>query len=189
MLVLTLQTKQLDLQLNTYINDESTIFKTYTPQSQITDDGYELNFHIFTNEYSVGDIITEFELTTNSSKHRWETNEGIVWLIDGVESDSLFTDNMTTTFSDTGVHTVEAVFVGNDALEMTTTGKQSIHIEQPESDDSGSLDNDGTWEKLITVLYETNSPRLCLRNLMIYGLELMGEDREKNGVIRLDEYI
>ena len=53
----------------------------------------------------------------------------------------------------------------------------------------GSLDNDGTWDKLITVLYETNSPRLCLRNLMIYGLELMGEDREKNVVIRLDEYI
>ncbi len=54
----------------------------------------------------------------------------------------------------------------------------------------GTFDPDGKWGKLLTNLYNTDKPRLYLKNLMIYGLETIGKDIEKKGgTIQITDYI
>ncbi|TQI67887.1 hypothetical protein [Clostridium sp. KNHs216] len=53
----------------------------------------------------------------------------------------------------------------------------------------GNLDKGGYWENLIRNLYQTETPRLFFRNLMIYGLEEIGNDIERLGVLQIENYI
>ena len=142
-----------NIRLNTYINDSTTIYKTYTPSSTVIpnltnvgrDDKYQLIFTIPTSDYEIDDVISKFELVTNTSTHLYDTHEGIIWLIDGVESDPQYTNTYTTKFEDNEAHTVEAVYVGNDALQMKSTGKVPVLVKQPPIDEEGSLSNDGAY--------------------------------------------
>lgn len=147
----TSQSNKTALRLYTYINDSNTVFKTYTPTS--TDDG--VYFTINTSEYTIGDVITKFEIGASGNTYLWQTNEGIKWLVDGEEYteidsnnniiDTFHTNTKTFSFSNNSHHTIEAVFVGNDNLAMSTTGKYDLAIKQPDFDESGSLENDGAY--------------------------------------------
>ena len=54
----------------------------------------------------------------------------------------------------------------------------------------GTFDPDGRWSRLLTAMYGTDRPRLYLKNLMIYGLETIGENIEKTGgTIQITDYI
>lgn len=54
----------------------------------------------------------------------------------------------------------------------------------------GTFDPEGRWSNLISALYDTDKPRLYFRNLMIYGLETMGEKIDQaGGVIQIAEFI
>ena len=53
----------------------------------------------------------------------------------------------------------------------------------------GNLDEGGYWENLIRNLYQTETPRLFLRNLIIYGLEEIGDDIDRLGVLQVEKYI
>jgi len=63
------------------------------------------------------------------------------------------------------------------------------------SDNNGSnynistFDNDGTWSNLLTCLYKTDSPRLYLRNIIVYGLELCGTIIDEAGVLRIGDFV
>ena len=52
-----------------------------------------------------------------------------------------------------------------------------------------SFDKDGTWEKLLRALYNTEKPRSCLRSLMIYGLEYIGEKIDESGKLSIVDLI
>lgn len=51
------------------------------------------------------------------------------------------------------------------------------------------FDEGGYWEELIRNLYDTETPKLFMRNIMNYGLELIGEDIEKTGILQIQKYI
>ena len=54
----------------------------------------------------------------------------------------------------------------------------------------GTFDPDGKWSRLLTAMYGTDKPRLFLKNLMIYGLETIGDNIEKaGGIIQITDYI
>lgn len=52
-----------------------------------------------------------------------------------------------------------------------------------------SFDRDGKWETLLANLYQTETPRTFLRNLMVYGLEYIGDEVEKTGRIQIADFI
>lgn len=149
-LTLELSTNQSNyslIRLNTYINDNTTKFKTYTPTVvSRTDGSHILTFIIKTKEYNIDDVISKFELEVNSSTHLWQTHEGITWLLDGQEYSTKNSNTETFQFNEQGNHTIQAVFTGNDSLEMASTDKTPIIITQSEINESGSLDNSGAYE-------------------------------------------
>ncbi len=54
----------------------------------------------------------------------------------------------------------------------------------------GTFDPEGKWSRLLTALYETDRPRLYLKNLMIYGLETIGDAIDRSGgVIQIADYL
>ena len=52
-----------------------------------------------------------------------------------------------------------------------------------------SFDPDGTWLHFLQAKYHTEAPRVCMRNLIIYGLECISDIIEEHGVIRISDYI
>ncbi len=53
----------------------------------------------------------------------------------------------------------------------------------------GSFDRDGKWEQLLVNLYQTDTPRTYLRNLMVYGLEYIGDEINRTGRIQIADFI
>lgn len=129
--------------LSTFVNDSEVAFRQYESLTNQSPYKYEIPL----NEYNVGDVISKFQLSTLAETHLWDTHEGIVWLLDGNEySTKHNTNSETFTFDEQGTHTIEAVFVGNDNLELATTGKTGLTISQPTINESGSLDNNGAYK-------------------------------------------
>ena len=52
-----------------------------------------------------------------------------------------------------------------------------------------TYDPDGIWEELIKSLYHTDTPRAYFRNLVIWGLEYMGQKLEESGTIQFTDFI
>lgn len=52
-----------------------------------------------------------------------------------------------------------------------------------------SFDPDGSWETIMENLYKTETPRLCFKNLIIWGLEAIGDQIEKEGILQITDYI
>ncbi|MCF2663191.1 hypothetical protein JQM66_01270 [Oscillibacter valericigenes] len=52
-----------------------------------------------------------------------------------------------------------------------------------------SFDKDGTWDILLRTLYHTDMPRTCLRSLMVYGLEYIGNQIDESGKLSLVDYL
>ena len=52
-----------------------------------------------------------------------------------------------------------------------------------------SFDPDGTWLRFLRARYHTETPRTCMRNLIIYGLECISDIIDEHGVIRISDYI
>lgn len=146
------QTTVSSLKLNTYVNNSTDVAKTYT-----TSNG---TFIIPHTDYNLNDIITKFELLLDGSTYLWQTNEGIKYLLDGEEyvektvnedesvtlTDTFHTNTLKLKFKDADAHTLEGVYVGNDAYIMCTTGKYHFNIKQIPIDEEGSLQNDGAYK-------------------------------------------
>ena len=88
------------------------------------------NWIIPLSNYSIGDTLSEFTVST-SSKKPWELDEGVTVLIDGKEYDNIHTDSFTLNFDKEDEYTVECVFAGNDKLAMASTGKKTFKASQP----------------------------------------------------------
>lgn len=88
------------------------------------------NWIIPLSNYSIGDTLSEFTVST-SSKKPWELDEGVTVLIDGKEYDNIHTDSFTLNFDKEDEYTVECVFAGNDKLAMSSTGKKTFKASQP----------------------------------------------------------
>lgn len=52
-----------------------------------------------------------------------------------------------------------------------------------------SFDPDGSWEKIIKILYNTDRPREYFRNLIIWGLEDMGQKIKESGRIQITDFL
>ncbi len=52
-----------------------------------------------------------------------------------------------------------------------------------------TFDSDGTWLRFLQARYHTTTPRICMKNLIIHGLEIIGDIIEKRGVIRISDLL
>lgn len=52
-----------------------------------------------------------------------------------------------------------------------------------------SFDPDGTWLRFLQARYHTETPRVCMRSLINYGLECISDIIEEHGIIRISDYI
>ena len=149
-LKLTLKTGRLIHQstnLRVKINDSSSYYEEYQPSVVQEEDGtMTYVYTIPCSDFQLGDVITRMEITRFNDPYLWETSEGIVWLVDGEEQgDAEHTNTKNFTFNDSEAHTIEAVYVGNHAVEMATTGKHRLEITEPPIDEEGSTDNTGHY--------------------------------------------
>lgn len=91
----------------------------------------EKNTHTWTipcSNFSLNDNITDFYTQISGDVNLWKLNEGITWLIDGEETDTKFTYTNSIKFATDGRHTVQAVYKGNDAINMASTPLKSYKI-------------------------------------------------------------
>ncbi len=51
-----------------------------------------------------------------------------------------------------------------------------------------TFDSNGDWEKIIRVLYKTDTPRAYFRNLIIWGLLDIKKQLDENGLFQLPDY-
>ena len=52
-----------------------------------------------------------------------------------------------------------------------------------------SFDPDGTWEAVLRNLYWTDTPRLCFKNLINWGLETIGDNIEETGLLQISDFV
>ena len=148
-----------NLKLNLYLNDSTTHETPLTPTVSSTEDESIklLTYDIPLSQFSLNDTIT-FELEYDGNRHLWQTNEGITWVIDGKEvattmaninpnvaEQGVHADTFTYNFTEAGVHSIQAVYSGNDSYAMAMTPKQLFQVSQPDIQESGSLDNNGAY--------------------------------------------
>lgn len=108
--------------------------------------GNVLTYRIPLSNYNVGDILTGFKLETSSSVSPWQTNEGLAVLIDDEEVDTIHTNEYTTQFSDSGDHTIQVVFKGNNQLNMSYTTKHPFKVVQPTVEEDIPLPDTGEYK-------------------------------------------
>lgn len=120
------------LKLRTYINGGNLYHRQY--------DFSNGQFKIPLNSgYSVGDVITKFELYQIGSPRLWNTHEGVQILLNGVEVKAPITEdnqhygNFTLNFGETGEYDLQAVYVGNGSNQVAKTEKKHFFITQETS--------------------------------------------------------
>lgn len=167
-LKLTLNTDATNtLTLKTYINGSSSSHSpSYTPTS--TSDG--LVFSIPHSDFTIGDTITKFELVSSNNTPPYQTNEGVVVLLNGEEipvgkvttsggvdtlvrdeddnivtEDRLSNNKFYLNFEKEGSYDIQAVYLGNGSYAVGKTDKVHFEVKQPPLDESGSASNDGAY--------------------------------------------
>lgn len=88
------------------------------------------NWIIPLSNYSLGDVLSEFQIST-TGKYLWDFDEGVTILLDGKEYDTIYSDTFTMNFDKADEYTLEAVYVGNDKMAMSSTGKKTFAVSQP----------------------------------------------------------
>ena len=88
------------------------------------------NWTIPLSNYSLGDTLSNFTVSITGKKP-WELDEGVTILLDGKEYDNINTSSFTMNFDKADEYTIEAVYVGNDKLGMSSTGKKTFAVSQP----------------------------------------------------------
>lgn len=82
------------------------------------------------SDYQIGDVLSSFQLSMGGSYKIGNFNEGLTFLIDGEEYETVYTDRLTTKFLDTNEHTIQAVFKGNSKYSMSYTPKKLFKVNQ-----------------------------------------------------------
>jgi hypothetical protein len=143
-LILTLNTdstKAQDLFLFVEKNDS-----VWNPCDDMVLSDDNVKFYIYLNKYEVGDILTSFEIRSSSNLFPWQTNEGVTVLIDNEEVDTIHTNEYTTKFSDSGNHTIQMVYKGNNQLNMSYTTVYPFTVTQPEVQEDIPLPTTGEYK-------------------------------------------
>lgn len=168
-LKLTLTTDSTNsIYLRTYVNGSNIVHNpTYVG---VPDNDYHLTFIIPHSDYNIGDTITKFELVSDNNTKLYETNEGVVVLLNGSQIpvgkvttvngvDTLMKDNdgnMITenklsnnkfylNFDKEGDYDLQAVYLGNGSNNMSHTDKVHFEVAQPPLDEEGTIENTGKY--------------------------------------------
>lgn len=165
-LVIRLQTNLSTIPVMTYKHIEEQ-YITDVENSQYTvetasssRDGDIITYTIPFNQYEVGDELKDFVCTLSGTRNIYDLNEGVSIFVDGTESDVIKMENGSTVkndndeyvrikplnssqfalvFKDTDVHTVQAVYSGNNSIGVALSNKAIVtpqireeHEEHPE---------------------------------------------------------
>ena len=119
-----------NLELHTYVNGSNNIYRTYPYQNG--------KFTITMGDYTVGDIITKFEISQTGDPRLWQTHEGVQILLNGANINVPLQDNDTTAsftydFTKTGTYDLQCVYVGNGSNQVAKTEKKNFIITQQSS--------------------------------------------------------
>ena len=131
-------------------------------------DGDIITYTIPFNQYEVGDELKDFVCTLNGTTKIYDLNEGVSIFVDGVETNTIKVEDGATVkddddvyvrirplnssqfaliFKDTNVHTVQAVYSGNNSIGVALSNKAIIspqireeHEEHPEIEGSYKIE-------------------------------------------------
>lgn len=129
-----------DFKLKVYKSDNmsaSTPNRTYTATPVPTptpDEQYEYLFQIPHNDFAVGDILDRFILeqshVTGATIPVWQTTDGVTILVDGEFHSKIHTNSFKLKFDNSGEHTVQAVYSGDEYTRMSYTDLERFEIKQ-----------------------------------------------------------
>ncbi len=94
---------------------------------------YSDNVHTWTiplSNFSINDELSEFTVFMSGTHNLSSMNEGVTLLIDGEVIATLSSNNYTTKFMETGEHTMQAVYKGNDKYMMACTPQVTFMVQQ-----------------------------------------------------------
>lgn len=134
-----------NLYLRTYVNGSNNVHSpTYVWNDTIK--GFKINL----KDFQVGDVITKIEIMQSGGTYLWDTHEGIQVLLNGQiinteiirepqEGFNILYADFDLDITETGEYDIQAVYVGNNALEMARTEKKHFIIkEDTEPEDTPS---------------------------------------------------
>ncbi len=152
----TLTYKHIEEQYITDVENSQYTIET----ADATRDGDIITYTIPFSQYTIGDELKDFVCTLNGTTKIYDLNEGVSIFVDGVETNTIKMENGETVkddndeyirirplndsqfaliFNDTNVHTVQAVYSGNNSIGVALSNKAIItptireeHEEHPE---------------------------------------------------------
>lgn len=83
------------------------------------------------NQFSVGDVLSEFTVTFAGVHHLWEMDEGITILLNGNEVANVRSNTWKHTFDTNGSYNIQAVYKGNHKYAMASTDDKTCYIKIP----------------------------------------------------------
>ena len=129
-----------DFMLGVYKSDNmsaSTPNRTYvaTPVPTPTpEEEYEYTFRIPHNDFAVGDVLDRFILeqsgTSSATIPIWETTDGVTILVDGEFHSKIHSNTFKLKFDNSGEHSVQAVYSGDEYTKMSYTDLERFEIKQ-----------------------------------------------------------
>lgn len=141
--------------LKVYKNGSSTAVQTINSPTGTTTTTYYYLVDLSNGSYNVGDELT-FRLERGSSTSTpYNTNEGVTILVNGeLEVDDYHSNTYTVTPTELGDTTIQFVYKGNNATNMSYTDPIVLHTKQ--EDDSGSSTPSGEYTLEFVKDYPSN---------------------------------
>ena len=129
-----------NLYLQTYVNGSNT---PHNPTYPLINGKFTVN----SRDYLIGDEITKFEIVQSGNTKLWQTHEGVKVLVNGEEIETTINNQgeFDLAFNEEGKYDIQAVYLGNNSNQMSSTPKQTFLVKQPSLDETGSDDNSGKY--------------------------------------------
>ena len=111
---------------------------TYYSYATLPFDQYEYEFHVLSSDFSIGDVLNRFIMVhdnVNQSVPIWTTDEGVTVFVDGEYYKTIHSNNFKVTFNNSDVHTIQAIYQGNNQNRMSYTPLKTYRVKQHDEDD------------------------------------------------------
>lgn len=129
-------TNKTDLVLKVYKNNSNSNPTLFTPT--LNEDG-TLMFRVPFSSFEVNDVLTKFLMTLSGTTNLYDLNEGVTILLDGKEASTITTNTYKNTFKDKKIHTLQAVYKGNNEIGVAISNKLTVKARMPENIDGDYL--------------------------------------------------
>ena len=109
---------------------------------------YEYTFHVLSSDFDIGDVLNRFVMVhddVNQTVPIWTTDEGVSIFVDGEFYKNIHENHFDLKFDNSEVHTVQAIYQGNNQNRMSYTPLKTYRVKQHDEDGGGGGKLTGKW--------------------------------------------